>query len=117
MKRLQVSEPLVRTSSCLVSCSRWARLSSDSPAMLVTRSADIVETATGVKILPSGEMSFASITSMAMSSMKRFKATYNHTMGLAREIMEVGAGYKWRVDLVISPYTIQSFRTGEAIHV
>jgi hypothetical protein len=62
--------------------------------MLVTSSADVAETATGVKIPPSGEMSFASITSMAMamSSMKRFKATYNHTMGLAREIMEVGAG-------------------------
>jgi hypothetical protein len=44
--------------------------------MLVTRSADIAETATGVKIPPSGEMSFPSITSMAMSSMKRFKATY-----------------------------------------
>jgi hypothetical protein len=84
MKRLQVSEPFVRTSSCLVSCSRWARFSSDSPAMLVTRPADIAETATGVKIPPRGEMSFASITSMAMSSMKRFKATYNHTMGLAR---------------------------------
>jgi hypothetical protein len=40
---------------------------------------------------PSGEMSFASITSMAISSMKRFKATYNHTMGLARKITEVGA--------------------------
>lgn len=37
-------------SSCLVSCSRWARFSSDSPAMLVTRSADMAETATGVKI-------------------------------------------------------------------
>jgi len=49
--------------------------------MLVTRSTDIIETATGVKIPPRGEMSFASITSMAMSSMKRFKATYNHTMG------------------------------------
>lgn len=60
--------------------------------MLVTRSADIAETATGVKILPSGEMSFASITSLAMSSMKRFKATYNHIMRLAREAMEVRAG-------------------------
>ena len=92
MKRLQVSEPFARTSSCLVSCSRWARFSSDSPAMLVTRSADIAETATGMKIPPSGEMSFASITSLAMSSMKRFKATYNHTMRLAEEVMEVGAG-------------------------
>lgn len=92
MKRLQVSEPFARTSSCLVSCSRWARFSSDSPAMLVTRSADIAETATGVKIPPSGEMSFALITSLAMSSMKRFKATYNHTMRLAGEVMEVGAG-------------------------
>ena len=57
IKRLQVSEPLVRTSSCFVSCSRWARFSSDSPAMLVMRSADITETATGVKIPPRGEMS------------------------------------------------------------
>jgi hypothetical protein len=45
-----------------------------------------------VKIPPSGEMSFASITSIAMSSMKRFKATYNRTIELAREIMEAGAG-------------------------
>ena len=52
--------------------------------MLVTRSAVIAETATGVKIPPRGEISFVSITSMAMSSMKRFKATYNHTIGLAR---------------------------------
>ena len=58
--------------------------------MLVTRSADIEETATGVKIQPSGEMSFASTTSLAISSMKRFKATYNHIMRLAREVMEVG---------------------------
>lgn len=57
--------------------------------MLVTRSADIAETATGVKIPPSGEMSFASITSLAMSSMKRSKATYNHTMRLAREVSEI----------------------------
>ena len=36
IKRLQVSEPFMRTFSCLVSCSRWARFSSDSPAMRVT---------------------------------------------------------------------------------
>ncbi len=60
--------------------------------MLVTRSADIVETATGVKILPSGEISFASITSIAISSIKRFKATYNYIIGLVREIIEVGPG-------------------------
>ena len=92
MKRLQVSEPFVRTSSCLVSCSRWARFSSDSPAMLVTRSADIAEIATGVKIPPRGEMSFDSITSIAMLSIKRFKATYNHTMRLAREALEEEVG-------------------------
>jgi len=56
--------------------------------MLVTSSADIAETATGVKISPSGKMSFASTTSIAMSSIKRFKATYNHTTGLAKEIAE-----------------------------
>jgi hypothetical protein len=60
--------------------------------MLVTRLADIAETATGVKIPPSREISFASITSIAMSSMKRFKATYNHTIGLARETIKVRAG-------------------------
>jgi hypothetical protein len=60
--------------------------------MLVTSLADIVETAMGVKIPPNGEMSFALIASMAMLSTKRFKATYNHTMGLAMEIIEVGAG-------------------------
>jgi hypothetical protein len=60
--------------------------------MLVTRSADIAKTATGVKIPPSREMSFALITLIAMLLIKRFKATYNHTIGLARETMEVGAG-------------------------
>ncbi len=79
MKRLQVSDPFIRTSSCLVNCSRWPRFSSDSPAMQVTSSAGMAETATGEKILPSGEMSLASMTSIAMSSMKRFKATYTST--------------------------------------
>ena len=82
----------MRTSSCLVSCSRKARFSSDSPAILVTRSVDIVETATGVKMPPSREMSFDSITSIAMSSVKRFKATYDPTVGLARETAEAGVG-------------------------
>ena len=59
--------------------------------MLITRSADIAETATDIKIPPSGEMSFTSITSLAISSIKRFKATYNHTIRLAREIIKVGA--------------------------
>jgi hypothetical protein len=54
--------------------------------MLVTSSADIAETATGVKIPPSGEMSFASTTLIAMSSIKRFKAIYNHTTRLTKEI-------------------------------
>ena len=75
----------MRTLSCLINFSRWARLSSDLLAILVTSSADIVEIATGVKIPPSGEISFVSIISMAMSSMKRFKATYNYTTGLAKE--------------------------------
>ena len=79
MKRLQVSEPFMRTSSCLVNCSRWARFSSDSPAMHVTRSAGMAETATGEKTLPSGDKSLASTASIAMSSMKRFKATCTST--------------------------------------
>lgn len=85
--------------------------------MLATRSADIVETATGVKIPPSGDMSFPSTTSFAMSSVKRFKATYSCTIGLAREVVEIGAGWRWWLDLVISLHTIQSFGTGETIHV
>ena len=76
MKLLQVSEPFVRTSSCLVSCWRWARFSSDSPAMRVTKSAGMAETVTGEKISPSGDISLASMTSTAISSTKRFKATY-----------------------------------------
>ena len=48
--------------------------------MLVTRSADILETATGVKISLSGEMSFASITSLATLSIKRFKAIYGNAI-------------------------------------
>ncbi len=52
--------------------------------MFVTRLANIVETTTRVKISSKKEISFASITSMAMSSMKRFKAIYNYTMGLAK---------------------------------
>ena len=85
MKRLHVSEPLVKTSSCLASHSRWARFSLNSPAILVTSSVEIAKTATGVKIPPSGDISFASITSMAILSIKRFKATYNHTLGLVRD--------------------------------
>lgn len=59
--------------------------------MLVTKLADIVETAIGVKILLSKEISFASITLIAMLLIKRFKATYNYTIRLAKEIIEVGA--------------------------
>ncbi len=92
MNRLQVLEPFMRILSCLVSYLRWIRFSSDLPAMLVTRSADIVETATGVKIPPSGEISFTSITSLAMLSIKRFKATYNYIIRLAREVIEIGVG-------------------------
>ncbi len=68
INRLQVLEPFARTLSYLVSYSRWARFSSNSLAILVTRSADIVETATGIKIPPSREISFASITSLAILS-------------------------------------------------
>jgi len=75
MKRLQVSVPFMRTSSCLFNCSRWARFSSDSPAMLVTRSAGMEVTVMGEKISWSREMSLASIASIAISSTKRFKAT------------------------------------------
>lgn len=85
--------------------------------MLVTRLADIAETATSVKIPSSEEISFASITSLTMSSIKRFKATYNYTIRLAREVIKVEAGSKWISDLVISLHTIQSFETGETIHV
>ena len=58
--------------------------------MLVTRLTDIIETATGVKIPPSGEISFALIISLAILLMKRFKAIYNYIIRLVRKIMKVG---------------------------
>jgi len=54
--------------------------------MLVTSSANIAETATKMKILPNEKMSFASTILIAMSSIKRFKAIYNHTTRLAKKI-------------------------------
>jgi hypothetical protein len=60
--------------------------------MLVTRLVDIVKTAIRVKILLSKEISFALITLIAMLLIKRFKATYNYTIRLAKEIMKVGTG-------------------------
>lgn len=38
-------------------------------------------------------------------------------MGLARETLEEGVGWKWKVDHVTSLHTIQSFGTGKAIQV
>ena len=68
MKRLQVSEPFVRISSCLVNYSRWARFSSDSPAMLVTRSADMIMTRPGIKLTAS--MLCRSFSSFCKRSLK-----------------------------------------------
>jgi hypothetical protein len=59
--------------------------------MLVTRLADIVKIAIGVKILLSREISFALITLIAMLLIKRFKATYNYMIRLAKEIIKVKA--------------------------
>ena len=73
----------------MVSCSRLARFSSDLLAILVTRSVNIVEIATGMKIPLSGEISFASITSLTMLSIKRFKVIYNYIIRLVREVIKV----------------------------
>jgi len=99
MKRLQVSEPFMRTSSCLVNCSRWARFSSDSPAMRVTRSAGMAETATGENTSPSGDISLASMTSTAISSTKRFKATYTSTQQGQRGIDKSRGGVEYKEDM------------------
>jgi hypothetical protein len=77
MNFLQVSEPFVRTSSCLVNCSRWARFFSDSPATLVTRLTGMELTDIGESILYSGVMSLDSMTSIAISSTNLFNATYS----------------------------------------
>ena len=60
--------------------------------MLVTRSADIIEIATGIKILLSREISFTSITSLAILLIKRFKVIYNYIIRLVREVTEVRVG-------------------------
>ena len=73
--------------------------------MFVTNSAGIVETAKGVKVSPSGEMSFASMASLAISSMKRFKATCSYN-GLAQGMVEVRAGKRRMADLVVSLHTV-----------
>ena len=42
-----------------------------------------------MKIPLSGEISFASITSLTMLSIKRFKVIYNYIIRLVREVIKV----------------------------
>ena len=90
MNLLQVSEPFVRTSSCLDNCSRWARFSSDSPATLVTRLAGMEVTDMGVNIPYRGVMSLDSMTSIAISSTNLFSATYSCAQPSKLRVVEVG---------------------------
>lgn len=114
MKPLQVSDPFVRIHSFLFSCSRRDWFSSDSPAILVTKFSGIWNANMGLKSVGNALRSLTSTTSVAMSSTKRFCATF---VMVSRWSIEHSSYASRRTYLVIGKHAIQCFLRSKVCHI